>query len=154
MRRSDREIPGIWELEEIIRKADVCRIALSNDNIPYIVTLNFGYINKPEQTLFFHCANEGRKLDMMRRNSYVCFEMDTDHQIYGGERGCDWGMRYRSVIGYGNISVVTEKDQKITGLNQIMIHYGGEGEYFFDEKLLGQTTILRLKIIEMTGKKK
>lgn len=154
MRRSDREIPGIEELEDIIRKADVCRLALANDNIPYIVTLNFGYINKPEQTLFFHCANEGRKLDMIHRNNYVCFEMDTDHLLYSGNRGCDWGMRFRSVVGYGNISVVTEKDQKIAGLSHIMEHYGGEAEYIFDENQLSQTTILRLKIIEMTGKKK
>ena len=91
---------------------------------------------------------------MIRRNSYVCFEMDTDHHISSGQRGCDWGMKYSSILGYGNISFVTDKDQKITGMNQIMIHYGGEGEYLFDEKLLEQTTILRLKIIEMTGKKK
>jgi hypothetical protein len=54
MRRSDREIPGIQEIEEIIQKADVCRIALANDNIPYIVPMNFGYVNDPDRTLFFH----------------------------------------------------------------------------------------------------
>jgi hypothetical protein len=154
MRRSDREIPGIQEIEEIIQKADVCRIALANDNIPYIVPMNFGYVNDPDRTLFFHCANTGKKLDMIRQNNYVCFEMDIDHQIYSGKRSCDWGMRFTSIIGYGNISVVTEKADRITGLNSIMIHYGGEGEYSYDDNVLEQTTILRLKILEMTGKMK
>ena len=49
MRRADREISGTEEVEEIIRKADVCRIAFANENIPYIVTMNFGYTNDPEQ---------------------------------------------------------------------------------------------------------
>ena len=53
MRRNDREISGTEEVEEIIRKADVCRIALANDNIPYLVTMNFGYTNDGEQNCFF-----------------------------------------------------------------------------------------------------
>ena len=67
---------------------------------------------------------------MIRKNNYVCFEMDTDHQILtAGEKGCDWGMKYRSVVGYGNISIITEKNAKTAGLNCIMKHYGGEKEY-------------------------
>jgi len=154
MRRNDREISGIKEVEEIIRKADVCRIAFANDNVPYIVTMNFGYANHPDQNLFFHCANEGRKLEMIRRNNYVCFEIDIDHKLFKGKKGCDWGMKYSSIIGYGNISIIREKEEKIKGLNCIMAHYGGEGEYLYDENVLEQTTILRLEIREMTGKKK
>lgn len=154
MRRNDREISGKQEIEEIIRKADVCRIAFANDNIPYIVCMNFGYSRAPQQKLFFHCANEGRKIEMLHRNNYVCFEMDIDHQILKGKRGCDWGMRYSSIIGYGKISLVTEKLEKTEGLNYIMEHYGGEGDYSYDEKILEQTTILKLDILEVTGKMK
>jgi hypothetical protein len=154
MRRADRAISGTEEVEEIIRKADVCRLAFANDNFPYIVTMNFGYTNDPEQMIYFHCANEGKKLDMIRKNNYVCFEMDTDHQIIKGKNGCDWGMRFTSIIGYGNIIEVTEKSERISGLNCLMTHYGGEGEYLYDEKVFEQTTILRLKILEMTAKKK
>jgi uncharacterized protein len=154
MRRADRAISGIVEIEEIIRKADVCRLAFANENIPYMVTMNFGYTNDPEQLLYFHCAREGKKLDMMRRNNYVCFEMDTDHQIIKGKRACDWGMRFTSIIGYGNIIEVTEKDERISGLNCIMSHYSDIGEYIFDDTVFEQTTILRLKILEISAKKK
>ena len=154
MRRADREISDINQIEEIIHKADVCRIALANDNYPYIVTLNFGYINEPEMRFYFHCAREGKKLEMIARNNHVCFEMDTDHLIYNGKKGCDWGMHFSSVVGYGNITIVTEISEKTSGMNCIMKHYGGEGEYLYDEKVFENTTIMRLNILEITGKKK
>jgi hypothetical protein len=159
MRRNDREVKDIESIEEIIKKADVCRIALSADNVPYIVTMNFGYVSNPVQSLFFHCANEGRKLEMILKNNYVCFEMDIDHKInlepgMDGRRGCNWGMKYRSVVGYGNISIITEKEAKKTGLDCIMNHYGGENEYFYDEKVLSNTTVLKLDITEIRGKNK
>lgn len=159
MRRNEREVSDIEMIEEIIKKADVCRIALANENTPYIVTMNFGYINYPERRLFFHCANEGRKLEMIRKNSYVCFEMDTDHRIDTGEgkddrKGCNWGMKYSSVVGYGNISIITEKEAKKKALDCIMKHYGDDNEYFYDEKVLAKTTVLRLDINEITGKKR
>jgi nitroimidazol reductase NimA-like FMN-containing flavoprotein (pyridoxamine 5'-phosphate oxidase superfamily) len=153
MRRSDREISDISEVEEIIRKADVCRLAFANDNIPYIVTMNFGFSNDPEKMLFFHCANEGKKLDMISKNDYVCFEMDVDHQLLSGKKGCNWGMKFSSIIGYGKISVVTEKEERITGLNCIMAHYGGRNQSY-DPNALEKTTVLRLQIQEISGKKR
>ena len=154
MRRKEREITETILIEDIIMKADVCRIAMANDNIPYIVTMNFGYSAEPEPALYFHCANEGRKLEMIAKNSFVCFEMDTDHELYIGPKGCDWGMKYTSVVGTGNISVVKGKEEKKAGLDLIMKHYGGEREFTYDEKVFARTTTLRLKIIEMTGKKR
>jgi nitroimidazol reductase NimA-like FMN-containing flavoprotein (pyridoxamine 5'-phosphate oxidase superfamily) len=153
MRRNERETSDIQKIEEIILKADVCRIAIANGNLPYIVTMNFGYSDGDHRCLYFHCAKEGKKLDMIRENNFVCFEMDTDHQLYIGVKGCEWGMKYSSVVGYGNISIVTEKESKETGLNCIMTHYGGEGDYIYDEKVLERTTILKLDIKEITGKK-
>ena len=154
MRRRDREISDIHELEEIINKADACRIALANDNIPYIVTMNFGYVNYPQKVLFFHCANEGKKMDMLHKNNHVCFAMDIDHEIVKGTKGCDWGAKFTSIIGYGNIDILTEKADKMEGLNSIMSHYGGNHEYVYDDNVVEQTTVLRLRITEITGKKK
>ena len=154
MRKKEREIAEIAEIESIISSADVCRLAIANDNIPYIVTMNFGYTGGENPHLYFHCAPEGRKLDMTRRNNYVCFELDTDHAIYKGEKGCDWGMQFSSVVGYGKIFIVDDAAEKKAGLDNIMNQYGGSGVYSYDEKVLARTTILRLDISEMTGKRK
>jgi nitroimidazol reductase NimA-like FMN-containing flavoprotein (pyridoxamine 5'-phosphate oxidase superfamily) len=153
MRRDERNITEFQCIEDIIRQADVCRIALANKNVPYIVTMNFGYTGEPERRLYFHCANEGRKLDMIRLNNFVCFEMDIDHKIRSGFKGCDWGFNFKSVVGYGTITIITEKESKIRGLDCIMKHYGGDKKFTFDENVLKRTTVLALDISEMTGKK-
>ena len=80
--------------------------------------------------------------------------MDTDHELYEGENGCDWGMKYSSIVGYGKISVIEERESKINGLDCIMSHYSQRKEFTYDERVLGNTTILRLDIEEMTGKRK
>jgi uncharacterized protein len=154
MRRTDRELAEIEQIEEIIGKADVCRVAFANNNLPYIVTLNFGYLSKPGRSFYFHCARQGKKLDMMGLNKYVCFELDTDHKLVAGPDACDWGMNYSSVVGYGNLCEVIDPDERVSGMNAIMKHNGGEGIYTYKENVFRQTTILRLDVLEMSGKKK
>ena len=62
MRRKDREITDFNEMIEIIKKCDVCRIALNDEAFPYIVPLNFGLDVQGEQVfLYFHAAMEGKK---------------------------------------------------------------------------------------------
>ena len=154
MRRKDRQIEDVIDIETIISSSDVCRIAFADNNNPYIVTMNFGYTGGDHPSLYFHCATEGRKLEMIKKNNYVCFEMDTDHKIYTGEKGCDWGMKYSSVVGFGKISVLKNKETRIEGLNCIMAHYSDRKDFSYDEKILETTTILKLDIQEMTGKRK
>ena len=81
MRRTDRKISRTDEIESIIKKADVCRIALVDGNRPYIIPMNFGYEKSKPSKIYFHCASDGRKLDLIRKNNNACFEMDTDHKI-------------------------------------------------------------------------
>ena len=78
MRRNEREIKDREEMEAIIQRAQVCRIGLSEKDVPYIVPMDFGYKGN---CLYFHCASEGKKLDMIRQNSKVCFEIGIDHQM-------------------------------------------------------------------------
>jgi len=153
MRRNDREIKENFEIEAIISRSDVCRIAFAENNTPYIVTMNFGYSGGDEPCLYFHCAPRGRKLEMMKKNSLVCFEMDTDHKLYGGEKGCDWGMNFRSIVGYGRLSIIDNNEEKIKGLDSIMAHYSDSKNFTYDTKVIERTTVLKLIITEMTGKK-
>jgi len=154
MRRKDREVSDNDFITDIINRTDVCRLAFAVDNEPYIVTMNFGFVAEGKGSLYFHCAGQGRKLEMISKNNRVCFAMDTDHKLYGGEKGCDWGMNFSSVVGYGNISIITDDEKKREGLNAIMAHYGALGEIIYDINTLKRTTILRLEISEITGKKK
>ena len=154
MRRSDRDVIDIKEIESVIEKVDVCRIAISNDNIPYIVTMNFGYIHGDTSKIYFHCASEGRKLEMLKKNNYVCFQMDGDHKLKTGESACDFGMGYCSIIGYGSVFVVADEHERNVGMDLIMKRYTQKTEFIYNKEVFKRTTILRLDISEMSCKKR
>ena len=154
MRRADRKITDQKEIEAIIKKADVCRIALIDGELPYMVTLNFGYKSGTPAVLYFHCANEGRKLDIIKNNNNVCFQMDIDHELTTGKSACGYSMNFKSIVGYGKIHKVTNKQEKIEGLNYLMKQYSDRDDFSYEEKMLEVTTVLKLEIEELTGKQK
>ena len=154
MRRKDREIKEIVDLKDIVSRADVCRIAFAVNNTPYIVTMNFGYTWNDDLVLYFHCAKEGRKLDLMRQNNRVCFEMDIDHEIIKGETACECTMKYRSIIGHGSLEIVADPNEKKEGFDLIMDKYGYAGKREYNEKLFNMTEILKLKVTEISGKRR
>ena len=150
MLRSEKEITNPEELESILTSAQVCRLAMVDQDTPYIVPLHFGYRNN---VLYFHCALKGRKLDIISRNPFVCFEVETDHGIINTGRPCDWSSRYASVIGYGVASLLIHPSQKKEALAIIVDHYAPGTKYDFEEKKVNDVTILKVEISSMTGKK-
>jgi len=150
MKRSDREIKDRKGIETIIERADVCRIGLSDGNMPYIVPMNFGH---KDNCLYFHCAKEGKKIDIIKRNNNACFEMDMDLNFLKPEgRPCGWGTKYQSVIGFGKAFIVENFEEKSMALNTITQHYGGD-YYPFSKDELEKVSIIKIEILSITGKK-
>lgn len=153
MRRKDREITDFNEIMSIIDKCDTCRLALFDEEYPYIVPLNFGTdIEDGQLYLYFHCAKKGKKLDLIQKNNKVTFEMDCDHNIilYGERMSCTMG--YASVIGHGEIEFV-EEENKFEALKKLMCHYHSE-DFEFNTKMMKVTTVFRLKVLDITGKRR
>ena len=150
MRRSEKAITDANELQTIIQSAQVCRLALADHDTPYVVPMYFGM---RDNTLYFHCAPQGRKLDIIKRNPVVCFEIETDLCIINTGKPCDWSSRYASVIGYGNASLITDPKQKREALNIIVDHYAPSTVYEFQGKKVDEVAVLKVDITSMTGKK-
>lgn len=148
MRRKEKEITDRAEIEAIIAKAQVCRLALADEGRPYIVPLCFGY---EDNTLYFHSANTGKKLDILKKNRQVCFEFDVDCEVRTGPEACKWGMLYRSVIGYGKASFVESPASKRQALDIIMRQYGSNLNDYPDAKVRN-TVVIRVDIDSLTGK--
>ena len=146
MRRKDREISDLGEMESIIQRADICRLAFCDRGKPYVVPLCFGY---RRGAIYFHSAREGRKLDMIRNNRRVSFEMDIDQELIRSIDRCS--MRYRSVIGHGLASIVEERDDMAVALDLIMRHYRQE-PFIYCQETLESTVIIKVEIEELTGK--
>ncbi len=148
MRRSEKEINDIGAIEEILRKASVCRLSLCEGDLPYMVPLCFGY---EEDALYFHCASQGKKLEIIRKNNNVCFEVDIEHELIKGEAACDCGMRYKSVIGFDKAVFVENAESKRNALDIIMQNYS-ESTFEYSEEAVIKTVVIKVEIESMTGK--
>ncbi len=150
MRRKDKEIKDTEVIESIIKRATVCRIALSENNVPYIVPLSFGY---KDNCLYFHSAPEGRKIDIIKQNNNVCFELDIDCELVKKpEDPCSWNMKYHSVIGFGKAFFVGELEEKREALNIIVGHYSDDS-YEYPVNEVNKVAIIKVEIESMTGKR-
>jgi len=156
LRRKDKEIISIEEKLEIIAKCKICRLGLSDNNYPYIVPLNYGFsYEKGKLTLYFHSAIEGKKMDIIKKNNNVCFEIDCDTKIIEGEAPCDYGYEFKSIIGFGKIIILDIKEEKIIGLNYLMKQQTGEDKrYDYNENELKNVIVYKMLIDEFTGKQK
>jgi|WetSurMetagenome_2_1015567.scaffolds.fasta_scaffold29659_4 uncharacterized protein len=149
MRRNDKEITDPEVIEEILNHSQVCRIALHDGEYPYIVPFNYGYQNR---VLYFHSAASGKKISLIQENNKACFEIEYGSQIVRHEQACKWTAKYRSVIGYGTIDILTDPEEKKKGLDKIMEHYGKSKVNVYNEKHVKDIVILRLTIEKLTGK--
>jgi nitroimidazol reductase NimA-like FMN-containing flavoprotein (pyridoxamine 5'-phosphate oxidase superfamily) len=148
MRRKEKEITEASAIEAIITKSLVCRLALSDDNSPYIVPLCFGYEDK---VLYFHGSLKGKKIDIIRKNQKVCFEFDINTEIVKAEDACHWSMKYQSVIGFGKAVFLEDKEEKRKAFNIIMSQYSDRTFQFNDDTLKGMV-VIKVEIESMTGK--
>lgn len=155
MRRTDREITATEEILAIIDRCKVCRLGLVDADQPYVVPLNYGYShNGGALTLYFHSAREGRKIDIISRNNKACFEIDCDHRLVEGERACDYGFIYSSVIGFGTVEFIENNDEKIIALNYLMKHQTGMDIHHDFGDMLARVAVYKLSVSEFTGKRK
>ncbi len=148
MRRSEREITDPAVMENVLSKAKVCHLGMCDDEQPYVVPMNYGYENR---TLYFHSAAEGQKLDILRRNNRVCFQVDTDAEVVVGDTGCNCRTRYRSVVGFGRATFIEDAAEKRRALAVLMRHYAS-GTFVFPDDAVAKTCVFRVDVARMTGK--
>ncbi|UTB32155.1 MAG: pyridoxamine 5'-phosphate oxidase family protein [Methanobacterium sp. ERen5] len=152
MRRSEKEIKDIKIIHNILNEADVCRIGFSKANKPYIVPMNFGF---DENHIYLHSSVEGKKMEILKENKNICFEVDVKSEIVKSEKPCNWGMHYMSVIGSGTAELIEKPEEKIRVLDIIMRKYDDEGlnSHDYSESSLKRTAVIQVNITELTGKR-
>jgi uncharacterized protein len=149
MRRKDKEITDKKLIEKILSTSEICRIAMIDDGKPYMVPLNYGYF---KNELYFHSALAGKKIELLKLNKHVCFEIEYGAEIIKTEVSCKWSTRYRSIIGYGTIEIIDEFEQKQKALDIIMAQNGKSFNNIYEEKQINNLLILKLQIEEISCK--
>lgn len=150
VRRKDKQITDIETLNWIMNEAMVCRIAVCEDNKPYIIPMNFGY---KDNCLYLHTGLIGKKIEILKKNNEICFEVDVKNELVKAESPCNWTMKYYSVIGSGKATFVEDLNEKIAIMNIIMEKYSGRSDFQFPESALSSLAIIKITLEEITGKK-
>ena len=155
MRRKDREVTDIYGIEEILKQCKTCHVAMVDSGLPYLVPLSYGYklIKGTVLELYFHSAPEGRKLDVLKRNNKVCFEMAQKGEPVHSENPCKAGYYYSSVIGFGEVTFMESDDDKSEALSMIVKHQSGKDVRFSPEQTK-DVCVFKIVSKEFTGKKK
>ena len=155
MRRKDREITDLNEIIDVMRKCDVCRLALNDeDGFPYVIPLNFGLDCEGENIkLYFHSALEGKKLDLIRRDSRAAFEMDCSHELKYFPEKAMCTMNFMSVCGRGTVELL-DADRKADVMARVMAQYHPDGNAKYNPAVLEKTAVYCLTVTEITGKRK
>ena len=115
--------------------------------------MNYGFeYNDGELVLFLHCATQGHKIELIKKDPYIGFEIDTTINTVTTDVACRFSIKYESVIGTGHICIADDTE-KVNCLNKIMLQFSGKEKWDYDEKFLKRTSTLKLIVDDFTMKK-
>ncbi|PLX67855.1 MAG: pyridoxamine 5'-phosphate oxidase family protein [Denitrovibrio sp.] len=149
MRRKEKLFQELAEINDVMSRGEVIRVAMVDGDAPYMVPMSYGH---KDGVIYLHCAHEGRKVDILKQNQKVWFEVTVDGGLIKKEQSCGWSYSFKCVMGMGKAVFVEDKAEKLEALNAIMEHYG-RVDNSFPDKAVDATEVIRIDIEEMTGKK-
>ena len=152
MTKRERQVTDLVEIRRILDTGKVLHLGLAVNDEPYVVPMNYGYtMEDGKLVLYLHCAHQGKKLDMIRANSRVFFEIDCDHKPFEGEKPCQYGLVYSSVMGRGKASIVADVEEKKQAMTILMKTQTGK-DFTFEDRLVSIVTVVRIDVAEYTAK--
>lgn len=152
--KREREVTDINEIKEILDKSMIVHVGMVDGDEPYVVPMNYGYtLEDGILCIYLHGATVGRKIDIMKKNPKVFFEMECDVTPFEGKVACQYGTTYASVMGLGKAEVLEDANEKIDGLIKFMKTQTGK-DFTFDEKMVSIVSVIRITSTEFTAKKR
>lgn len=152
MTRRELEVKDRDEIIRILDKCKVLHLGLVDGDEPYVVAMNYGYTLEDENlTLYLHAATAGYKLDLIRANPKVFFEMDCDVMPFEGKVACQYGTSYSSIMGRGRAEIVEDVEEKKQILSVFMKSQTGQ-DFTFQDKLVSIVSVIKIQVSEYTAK--
>ena len=148
MSKSNPYLHDQQRIQHVFRTAYIMRIAIQDEEAPYIVPLNFGY---SDGHIYFHASKTGKKMDLIMANAKVGFQIDSEVAIIPSGVPCKNSVKFQSIIGTGTISIVEDPEEKRKGLLSLSRQIGNTSEEM-DQGAVDQTAVMRLDIVNCTYK--
>jgi uncharacterized protein len=138
-------------IAQTINKCEVCYVGMTDENnMPYVVPFNFGF---KDGIIYLHSAQQGKKMDILRKNNKVCIAFSTDHLMawQNADVACSYLMKYRSVQVFGHVEFIEDFNEKIEGMNIFMQKYTGR-DFQYGAPSIHEVSIYKVVIDKMYGK--
>ena len=154
MRRADREIKDPEKIAEILDRAKILHLGLNDDGCPYVVPLHYGCERGADGlTFYMHCAKEGHKLDLIRRDPRACVELECDVGLIPGDEACRYSAAYASLMARGTAEIVEDRDEKIRALRRLMKNQTGR-DFEITPQMAESVAIIKFTAKEFSAKGK
>lgn len=148
LRKAKRQIHDPARLEGILKQGRILHLAMSRQDQPYLVTLNYGY---EAGHIYLHTGLAGLKLEFLAANPRVCFQVISQWALSPGPVACAWNCQYQSVVGFGRVEVLADEEERRQGLLAIVRQCAGPGPHELRDESLARAQVLRLRIEQLTG---
>jgi len=127
VRRREKEVPELEAVLGVLARGEVLRLAMiAEDGAPYLVPISFAAVPPSDGEplrILLHSAPEGRKIAALRRDPRVCFEVTVDAALVPAAKACDFTVRFRSVVGSGRASFLSDPAAKARALSVLASRY-------------------------------
>ncbi len=149
MRRTAQQLPR-EECLEILRAATSGVLAVhGDDGYPYTVPLSYF---QEEDSIFFHCAAQGHKLDAIRENEKVSFCVVAQDDVVSETYSTD----YRSVVVFGRAHIVEDEGRKLDIIKKLALRYAPDNTREHMQREIDESfhhlTIVEIVMEHITGK--
>ena len=152
MTKRERQVTDPQQIRQILDDGKVLHLGLSVNDEPYVVPMNYGYtMEDGKLTLYLHSAVRGKKLDMIRANPRVFFTIDCDRMPFEGDKPCQYGLVYSSIMGRGTACIVEDVEEKKAAMTFLMKTQTGK-DFVFEERLVSIVSVIRIDVAEYTAK--
>jgi len=152
MTKRERQITDEAQITAILDAGKVLHLGLAVDNEPYVVPMNYGYTRENGKlVMYLHSAVRGKKLDMIRANPRVFFEIDCDLVPFESELPCQYGLSYSSVMGKGIAHIVDDVEEKKKAMS-ILMKTQTNKDFTFEDRLVSVVAVIRIDVESYTAK--
>ena len=152
MTKRERQVTDEKQILDLLDAGKVLHLGLAVDNEPYVVPMNYGYTHENGKlVLYLHSAVRGKKLDMIRANSKVFFEIDCDWKPFEGVKPCQYGLAYSSIMGKGTARILEDVEEKKQAMTFLMKTQTGK-DFVFTDELVSIVAVIRIDVEAYTAK--
>ena len=142
------------QILDILEAGKILHLGLAVDNEPYVVPMNYGYtMEDGKLTMYLHSAVQGKKLEWIRTNPKVFFEICTDLLPFEGVKPCQYGLAYSALMGKGTAQIVEDVEEKKQAMSILMKTQTGK-DFVFNDKLVSIVAVIRIDVAEYTAKQR